>query len=308
MPIVPAGGAHPRHSQLAKQIVAIALARAWPLGMRLTEQDLAGLLDVSRTPIRAALRLLATLRAVQRAPSRGYVLALTGSALAAVEIEARPVAEWQLWTALIRDRLDGRLASSETQAEIARRYGVGVPVVQLVLRRMEQEGLVEHDGWRWTFVPTLETAQSRRASYELRLILEPAALLLPGFNAPTAEATLLADQHKALLADLHTTELQPTRIFDLDARFHETLAGFSGNSFLLNTVRQQNALRRLLEISGYGDRPRVKAWCQEHMAILAAIQERNLERASALMRHHLTQASQTAERASSRQRQDVLSI
>lgn len=293
----PLGGPHPRHSQLARQIVGIAVARGWPPGQRLTEQELAGLLDVSRTPVRAALRLLETRGAVERGASRGYALALTGAALAAIEIEARPVAETELWAALIRDRLAGRLGTSETQAEIARRYGVGLPTVQHVLRRLEQEGLVAHGGWRWTFVPTLETAQSRRASYELRLILEPAALLLPEFSAPADQIDLLLGQHRALLGELPSESLEPTRIFEIDARFHEALAGFSNNPFLVNAIRQQNALRRLLEVSGYDDHARVEAWCQEHMAILEAVQANRREQASALMRHHLTKARHTAERA-----------
>ncbi|MEJ1978302.1 MAG: GntR family transcriptional regulator [Acetobacteraceae bacterium] len=189
------------------------------------------------------MRLLAGLGVVGIGPSRGYVLMREGAELAAMSVTARPPVEEQLRAALIRDRLAGDIAAEQSQAELARRYAVGLPTLQRVLRRMEQEGLMSHEGWQWSFAATLETRQSREASYQLRLILEPAALLLPGFAADPTLLDQLITEHGALLADPGLADLDPMRIFDLDARFHEALAGFSGNPFLRNVVRQQNALR-----------------------------------------------------------------
>jgi DNA-binding GntR family transcriptional regulator len=290
MPTSPKSGAHPRHAQLAASIVDLALANRWPAGQHLTESDLASRLNVSRTPVRAALRLLASIDAIEARPNRGYVLTRTGPALAATVVEPRPDTEDALHAAIIQDRLAGRLSTSEAQVELARRYAVGLPAVQRVLRRMEQEGLVSYDGWRWTFEPTLETVPSRRASYELRLMLEPPALLLPGFALDEFTARLLLDQHAAMLEGSFGMARDPRQVYELDARFHETLALFSGNPFVVNAVRQQNALRRLLEMGSYGDQQRVTAWCQEHMEILSALLRGAPQHASTLMRQHLERA------------------
>ncbi|HWK43817.1 MAG TPA: GntR family transcriptional regulator [Stellaceae bacterium] len=292
---LPADGlidAHPRHARLAQRIVDAAVDGGWPAGQKVTEEELARRFEVSRTPIRAALRLLTELGILVPGPRRGHVLARAGATLAEVSLSAPEPAEEQLHAALIRDRLAGRVAATQSQADLGRRYGVGLPTLQRVLSRMEQEGVIAREGWRWTFVPTLETGRSREASYELRLMLEPGALLLPGFRADPDSLRRLTEEHEALIGDLDhdLARRDPLRIFELDARFHETLAGFGGNPFVLNVVRQQNALRRLLELGTYDDRARVAAWCGEHLAILARLDEGNPAAASDLLRAHLLTA------------------
>jgi hypothetical protein len=44
----------------------------------------------------------------------------------------------------------------------------------------------------------------------------------------------------------------------------------SGNLFVLQAIQQQNRLRRLLEFGSYHNKRRVKAWCEEHVAIIDA--------------------------------------
>lgn len=281
---------HPRHAQLAQRIVETALAKHWPEGQRVTEQELAESLDVSRTPIRSALRLLQELGIVAMGPSRGYVLARGSEALQGFTLAARRPAEEALRARIIGDRLAGQLETEPSQADLARRYEVSLPTLQRVFQRMEQEGLVIRSGWRWSFLPSLETMLSQRASYEIRLMLEPASLLLPGFRTDPGLVRQLRNDHGALLDDLGLTERDPMRIFALDVRFHEVLAGFGRNPFVLNVVRQQNALRRLLEVKTYGDRERVGAWCREHLAILDAVGRGNLAKGSELLRAHLLRA------------------
>jgi DNA-binding GntR family transcriptional regulator len=79
-------------------------------------------------------------------------------------------------------------------------------------------------------------------------------------------------------------------LFDTDAQFHEMIAEFSGNVFFLQSIQQQNRLRRLLEFGGYTNRRRVKDWCREHVAILDAIASGQRERGAQLMTQHLQAA------------------
>ena len=297
MPSCDLPNAHPRHAQLAQRIVDAAVANTWSAGMRMREEELAQMLEVSRTPVRAALRLLAHLGLVVATQSRGFALAQPGEQLVGVTVSVAQPVEERLRDALIRDRLAGRIAAEQSQVALARSYGASLPVLQRVIHRMEQEGLVVRKGWRWAFVPTLEDGRSQEASYEVRLMVEPAALLLPGFQMDLGTLRQLADEHHALFDTLDHASPEPSTIFELDAKFHETLASFSRNPFVENVIRQQNALRRLLELKSYGDSTRVTAWCHEHLKILRTLATGDRDKASRLLREHLLQARAAAERA-----------
>ena len=288
---------HPRHARLAQQIVDGAAANAWPAGTHMREEELAGLLGVSRTPVRSALRLLARLGIVGASSSRGFVLLQAGDQLAGTSVGVPRVAEEKLRDALIRDRLAKRIPVEQPQVALARHYGVSRLVLQRVIRRMEQEGLVVRKGWRWSFVPTIEDRQSREASYEIRLMIEPQALLLPGFRPDPRVLRQLVEAHRSILAVSNGQTHPGSEIFALDAKFHDTLAKFSGNPFVENIIRQQNALRRLFELAGYGDRRRIVAWCREHLDILRLLGAGDVERASQSLRKHLMNARKAAERS-----------
>ena len=288
---------HPRHAQLAQRMVDAAIANAWPAGMRMREEELACQFGVSRTPVRAALQFLAQLGMMEASPSRGFVLAQSGNALIGTIVSVPQLPEERLRDAMIRDRLAGKITAEQSQVSLARHYDVSLPMLQRVLHRMEQEGLVARNGWRWAFVPTLESGRSQTASYELRLMIEPAAILLSGFQPDPAILRQLIDEHQTLIRTLDEALHTPPAVFEVDAKFHETLAGFSRNPFVENIVRQQNALRRLLELKSYGNRARVAAWSEEHLNILRALAAGKRTEASSMLRQHLTQAQAAAEKA-----------
>jgi DNA-binding GntR family transcriptional regulator len=291
----PPAPAHPRHVRLAERIVEAAVAGAWPAGAWVIEQDLARIFAVSRTPVRAALHLLARHGVVRARANRGHELVRPGEALAGFRLPARASREAMLHDTLIRDRLAGRIGPELAQSALARRYRTGLSLVQRALARLEEEGLVQRAGWRWSFVPSFESEHSRRASFELRLMLEPPALLLTGFRIEPALLEHLVEEHTLLMAHPEMTREDPARVFGLDARFHEALAAWSGNLFVLTVVRQQNTLRRLFELATYADGARVTVWLREHMAVLSAIAAEDMAMAARLMRRHLMHAAEAAE-------------
>jgi DNA-binding GntR family transcriptional regulator len=79
-------------------------------------------------------------------------------------------------------------------------------------------------------------------------------------------------------------------VFQTDASFHELLASFSGNSFVLSSIRQQNRLRRLLEYQSYPDASRVRAWCLEHVSVIDALLDGNQHLAARHLSRHLENA------------------
>ena len=80
-------------------------------------------------------------------------------------------------------------------------------------------------------------------------------------------------------------------LFEANCHFHETLAAWSGNRFILQGVRGTNRLRRLIEYrnASQGRGPR-RAQVLEHLEILDAVAANDRKKAAALMRAHLAGA------------------
>src|SRR5258706_13376208 len=79
----------------------------------------------------------------------------------------------------------------------------------------------------------------------------------------------------------------------MNSRFHEMLAQFSGNRFVLQAIEQIDRLREFQEFASFtADSQALVQSCKEHLAILDAIDARNREWASALMRRRLAEGAE----------------
>ncbi|WP_246252401.1 GntR family transcriptional regulator [Ancylobacter pratisalsi] len=279
-----------RHA-LANLILELAATLHLPAGHHLTEQWLAAELSVSRTPVRAALTLLAECGVVAARPRHGFFLAVSWDAIThqhALEIPSMP--EEAFYAALLRDRLADDLAASFTQTELARRYRVNRTVMLRALTRMADEGLVvRNKGQGWHFLPTLDSERALINSYDFRRTVEPAALLLPSFRLDHAALARLRTEHEYALTSA-ASDMKASALFALDSSFHEALSGFGGNPYFVQCVQQQNRLRRLLEYQGYANRRRVRDWVEEHLAIIEALEAGEPAHAATLLRTHLDNA------------------
>ena len=196
-----------------------------------------------------------------------------------------------LSTRIVQDRLQGELTASFNQSDAVDRCDVDRGVLQRTLARLVDDGLVQQNAGRgWSFMPALDSRAGLCNSYELRLVVEPTALLLPGFRVDHAAVERSRLQHFYLEAHSNIEAVERRQLFETDAQFHEMLTDFSGNPLLLQVVQQQNRLRRLFEFSGYVNRRRVRDWCREHLSILDAVAAGDREKAAGLMREHLQPA------------------
>lgn len=277
--------------RIARQILDLISEAKFDPGHHLREQHLADALGVSRTPVRAGLKELTRMGAVEARPNQGFFLLKRSNELELLEIEQSKSNDQKLYEQLVHDRIAGVLPESFTQTEISQRYEVDRGVLTRTLVKLSEDGLIARNaGHGWRFLQTLNSDVALRNSYGFRLMIEPTALLTPNLHVDRQMLKRLRAQHLRLITHQDITQVPAKEIFETDALFHELLAEASGNLFVVQAIQQQNRLRRLLEFGSYHNKRRVKEWCEEHVAIIDALRENKQEQAAELMRKHLQYA------------------
>ena len=252
---------------LPSQIVELVRAEELPVGAHLPAQWLADRLRVSRSPVNEALELLKSQGIVRREPNRGYFLA---SAAPSPELMAQDggTSEEATYFRIAEDRLRGELPDQFTEAMLRRRYGLTPAQLQAVLSRISDEGWArKKPGYGWEFSTMLTTPESLLQSYRLRLAIEPAALLEPGYRIDRQViARCRAAELHLLQGGIETDTAD--QLHDRGVRFHESLVEGSGNPFFIDTMRRVNRVRRLLSYRSMRDRSRYQEHCDQHLMLL----------------------------------------
>lgn len=280
------------HHTLARQIYDLIRSEKLVPGAHLAVQPLADRLQVSRTPVMQALRLLSEQGFVTAEPKRGFFAAHEPQD-SDRQVDADLISDHDsLYLAIGNDRIDGVLASTVTEVELMRRYNVGRRQLSRVLQRMAGEGVVKRrPGRGWVFASVIRTKSDCDQSYRFRLMLEPLAFDEPNYKPDPQELSHLRQEQETILAgSLKTDKL--IEFFEMHTRFHETLVKWSGNRFLLSALRQHNRLRRFAEHRGFVDPSHLQNAAQQHLEILAAIERGSLRKAQELMVAHLRGSQQ----------------
>jgi len=273
---------------LAK-IIDLLEAEHLPEGAHLPAQWLADRLRVSRSPINEALNALHDQGLVRREPNRGYFLSRRISSAERPKA-AEMHAEGDLSATYFRiaeDRLRGRLPNDFTESLLRTTYGLTGAQSQALLARMAQEGWAQKKpGYGWEFSAMLTTPESLLQSYRLRLAIEPAAVLEPGYRLdPQVVQRCRAAEMHLLQGGIETDTAD--QLHERGVRFHEAVVEGSGNPFFIDTIRRVNRVRRLMSYRAMLDRKRYKQHCRQHLAVLDLLERERNEEASALLREHL---------------------
>ncbi len=273
-------------AELVGKILGVLRHENAGAGFHIREQWLADALGVSRSPVRAALGELERLGIVRSEHRQGYFLAAEPGSPAFDGAELPGSDTERIYRQIAQERFARLIGDQVSVAELCRRYGASRAVISRVLARMQEDGLVEKTAGRWTFRPALIDDEAYRESYRYRLLIEPAALLEPGFHMPRTVLARLKQRHEEMIGGGARSQPMPA-LFDADAEFHEAIADACGNRFLMLAIRQQTQLRRLSEYEKYNERGRLETSFREHLAILNAIECRDLAAASRLMAEHI---------------------
>lgn len=197
-----------RYELIARVLRANIVSGSLPPGFVLLEGPIAELMQSSRAPVQAALRILERENFVHRFAGRGF---LVGPAGGSHEPIRRDIRELDLQIAvdidealqsrgtweLVYDRVEEEVASCLifgefriVETELGEYLGVSRTVVRDVLSRLHERGLIrKNQSSHWIAGPL--TAQAVREKFAIRAILEPSALRLAAGHLDHAEIVRL---------------------------------------------------------------------------------------------------------------------
>lgn len=185
----------PRYELITRVLRANILRGSLPEGLVLLEGPIAAVMQTSRVPVQSALRHLMAEGLVHRFDGRGYLVGPEGRSITPLR---RDIREFQLD---IPDEMDDALQTRGTwrhvyeeveeqvascqifgefriiETELSDYLGVSRTVARDVLARLQERGLIRKSAAsHWIAGPL--TARTVREKFELRSIMEPAALRL----------------------------------------------------------------------------------------------------------------------------------
>lgn len=278
------------HITLAKQVLSILLERGMGVGDHLPEHAMSEACGVSRTPMRAAFKILEENGFLDHRAEEGYFLAASDPqkiADAMLDLESM---NDSLAARILADRANRRIGDAHSVSSLVRRYEQPRSVVLNALKILEKDGIVVHlPGQTWMFQPTLDSPQAVDESYAMRLTLEPQAILAPGFALDSKHARMLRKQMDDLIhrGDGRITSQAFAR---LDIDFHGFIAECSGNRFLRGTLVAHNRLRRATQKDTSAPGFRLRQAIEEHLGILDSLERNEFELAADQMVLHLRQS------------------
>ncbi len=273
------------HRRTAHEIIALARRENRSAGTRLSDAELARQLGISRTPVRAALLHLQRLGAVSHERGRGFFLKQGAEALSELAFKFAVKSDDPLYVRIASDRQAGRLEGSFSEAELRRRYGATRGNLLRTLTRIQKEGWIERRmGTGWGFTELIDSPAAYEESFQFRSVIEPFGILLPSFRADPGQLAALRNELQFLARGTRATTIE---LFESNCRFHETVAWWSGNRFVLQSLQRINSLRRLVE---YRMIRKVPPRVEEHLRILDAIEQHDLLGAASMLRTHLESA------------------
>jgi DNA-binding GntR family transcriptional regulator len=274
------------------QVLDLIRQEGLEIGCHLKAQWLADQLNLSRTPINDALAFLHEKGVLNREKNRGYFLAKAVDATNPAVLKMLGLAQAdgpsRAYFSIADDLLKGDLPNTVSEAQLKARYDLTSAQLQAVLHRISQEGWAQKKpGYGWEFSAMLTTPDSLLQSYRLRLALEPAALLEPGYRLdPKVIEKCRAAEHHLLDGGIEADT--PDQLHERGVRFHESLVEASGNPFFVDTIRRVNRVRRLISYRSMQDRKRYTEHCMQHLRLLDLLEAGRNADAAETMREHLS--------------------
>jgi DNA-binding GntR family transcriptional regulator len=185
---------------------------------------------------------------------------------------------------------EGRFAHGERlrEEEIARALGVSRTPVREALQRLQQRGLLTVGAGRGLVIAQL-TKQQILELYAMREILEGSAAHFAAQHAHPAEIEIIDRLQKRLAK----AQDDAVGLAKLNRQFHQAIYEAAHNQYLLQTLDSLHDSLALLHGTVFRMPNRRTETDDEHRLIVAAIEDRDPDRAEKAAREHIKQAQRT---------------
>lgn len=287
----------PRYELIGRVLRSNILSGVLPEGFVLLEGPIATVMQTSRVPVQSALRQLLDEGLIHRFDGRGY---LVGNGRAGVLPIRRDIRDLSLeipqsvdealqtrgtWRH-VYEQVEEEVASCQifgefriVETELADHLGVSRTVVRDVLARLQERGLIRKSASsHWIAGPL--TARTVSEKFELRGIVEPAALRLAGPHIRYAEVENLLERIG--------TDSTITQQFLGDAILELCIAQ-APNTALVEMIRSNrlllSAVDRALVRLGL---PRDEDTIEQYQTLLDLISRHPIDSACEYLRYHLS--------------------
>ncbi len=188
--------------------------------------------------------------------------------------------------AIERSILRGEIEAGQRLAEreLAEQLGVSKTPVREALKELVRRGLVVSAPYRGAHVRAVDPEQAR-SIYSVRLLLEPEAVRLA---TPEHDDETLAACHAALADAAAAAEHGEIADISLaNRRFHRSLYLPCPNDLLVEFLDAIQDRVAMISVSAWRRDATWSGEAEEHAAILAAVEARDEEQASALLGTHI---------------------
>lgn len=292
----------PLYARVAERLRQALAEGTIPRGAVLLEGHIADILQITRTPIRQALHELESEGLVSRFEGRGVVAGPEGTpplrialTAAMLHTDAEPVRKAQAWEVIYHEveRDVVHLSVFDryriNEVELARHFGVGRTVARDVLMRLESLGLIEKDErQRWVVTPLDE----RRIQdlYELRWLLEPAALAASATHADPAEIRQMLRRLQRAMDKY--PQVSRSDMDRLEHDLHIDLLSRCPNQPLLQSLQRTHCILILSKhvLGAAAPMPSEDPFMGEHLGVLNALASGDIAQAQAQLRAHLEES------------------
>lgn len=264
-------------------------------GERLLEAEVVRAFGISRSPARQALERLRQDGVVEDMAGRGYrVPGGAGSDMAVLDpVDMSAPRQWERMYEEVEQELFVRTLFGSVrlnELRLAAHFGVSRTVTRDLLARMHGVGLVAKDNaGHW--IAEQMTPERIRHLYELRSLLEPAALRQA---APRVPAAVLQGMRERILVTRAQDPISSTRFDAAETDLHITLLGYCANPEIMRALKRTHLLfgptRHLFDpFLGIPIRLIVAA-LDEHLQIIDLLLDGQAERAAQALEIHIEDA------------------
>lgn len=193
----------------------------------------------------------------------------------------------------LRDAItSGQFASGQrlVERDLCEMFGVSRPPIREALRQLDAEGFVTTVPNKGPVVTKLDRSMIR-SLYEVRAALEATAAAAFAQNASDEQIALLSNKLKRIRETYSRGDLAARMKAKND--FYDLLMTGSNNDVLPGMFRIINARINQVRTLSLSSPTRLPQSLKEIEAIVAAISERDAEKAFALSRRHVQEAAET---------------